>query len=99
MYLKLDDIKKQCVVEHDEDDQWLLGLGEAAEEGMRDFLGRELDEIANEEGNLPRCIYQALLMLVEELYKERGVTTGFQQYENAAFRFLTQSYVKYVARR
>lgn len=97
MYLKIEDIKKQCVIEHDEDDALLKAMAEAAEDGMRGFLGREsLEEITDENGNLPAGVYQGLLMMVGETYNHREATVSYAQYENAAFRFLVQPYIKYV---
>lgn len=97
MYLKIEDIKKQCVIEHDEDDALLKAMAEAAEDGMRGFLGREsLEEITDENGNLPAGVYQGLLMMVGEMYNHREITVSYAQYENAAFRFLVQSYIKFV---
>lgn len=96
MYLKLEDIKKQLVIEHDEDNDYLMGLAKSAEDGMRGFLGREsLEEITDENGNLPAGVYQGLLMLVAGMYAHREPTVSHAQYENATFRILTQPYIKY----
>lgn len=94
-YLLLDDIKRNSVIEHNEDDNYLEALGTAAEEGMRDFLGYDLNEIVDENGMLPTSIYQATMMIVETMYKHRGADVSYKQYENAAFRFLTQGWVRY----
>lgn len=95
-YILLDDIKKQCVIEHDEDDVLLMAMADAAVDGMKGYLGRSLDELTDEMGNLPSGVYQALLMMVGEMYAHREVTVSYAQYENAAFRFLVQQYIKYV---
>lgn len=94
-YLLLEDIKRNSVIEHNEDDDYLVAIGEAAEEAMRDFLGYDLDEIVDENGMLPKSIYQATMMLVETMYKHRGADVAYKQYENAAFRILTQGWVRY----
>lgn len=97
MYLKIEDIKKQCVIEHDEDDVLLKAMAEAAEDGMRGYLGRgSLDELTDENDALPSGVYQAMLMMVGEMYNHREATVSYAQYENAAFRFLVQPYIKYV---
>ncbi len=95
MYLLLEDIKKQCIIEHDEDDAFLLAIAEAAEEGMASFIGQSLDDVSDENGMLPKSLYQGLLMMVGEMYNHREVTVAYQQYENAAFRFLVQPFIKY----
>ena len=96
MYILLEDIKRQCVIEHDEDDVLLTSMAKAAEDGMKGYLGRDLEEITDENGNLPQGVYQGLLMMVGEMYNHREVTVSYAQYENAAFRFLVQQYIKYV---
>lgn len=96
MYILLEDIKNQCVIEHDEDDALLMSMAEAAEDGMKGYLGRDLEEITDENGNLPKGVYQGLLMMVGEMYNHREVTVSYAQYENAAFRFLVQQYIKYL---
>lgn len=95
MYLLLEDIKKQCIIEHNEDDAYLLAIAEAAEEGMASFIGQSLDDVSDENGMLPKALYQGLLMMVGEMYNHREVTVSYQQYENAAFRFLVQPFIKY----
>jgi hypothetical protein len=96
MYLTLEDIKKQLVIEHDEDNDYLMDLAKSAEDGMRGFLGREsLEEITDENGKLPAGIHQALRMLVAGMYAQREPTVSYAQYENATFRILTQPYIKY----
>ena len=92
-------MKKQCVIEHNEDDEYLAELAEEAEESMANFLGYDLHEIEDEEGRVPVSIRRALYMMVNDMYSHRGIQEGFQQYENPAFRFLTQSYVRYAKRR
>lgn len=96
MYLTLDDIKKQCIIEHDEDDVLLKTMAESAEDGMAGYLGADLATYVDGDGNLPKGIYQALLMMVGEMYAHREVTVSYHQYENVVFRFLVQQYVKYV---
>ena len=95
MYLLLEDIKKQCIIEHDEDDAYLLKIASAAEGGMASHIGQSLEDVADENGNIPTPLYQALLMMVGEMYNHREVTVSYQQYENAAFRFLVQPFIKY----
>lgn len=94
-YLLLEDIKIQCIIEHNEDDAYLMRIAQAAEDGMEGFLNYPLADIADENGNLPSAVYQALLMMVGEMYAHREVTVGYTQYESAAFRFLVQPYIRY----
>lgn len=94
-YLTLPDIKKRLVIEHDEDDDLLVAYGGAAEEAMADFLGYSLDEIIDENGMLPKGIYEATIMLIQTMYNHRAAEINYKQYENAAFRVLTQGWVRY----
>lgn len=95
-YLSLDDIKRQCRIEPEfiEDDTILEIYGDAAESFLTAHLNCELDDIAAENGGeLPKALYQALLMLVDYSYNESG---SGQNYEIPnAFWIITNPYKKY----
>lgn len=74
-YITLEDIHRQLRLEPDftEDDGLLEGLGDAAESFMEAHLNRALDDIAaDNSGELPKALWQALLMMVDYSYDESG---------------------------
>lgn len=78
-YLTVEDIKHQLIIEQDftEDDTYLEALGDAAEDFVQAHLNSELDDItAENSGELPNAIHQALLIMVDYLYDNRGSGTN-----------------------
>ena len=95
-YLKLEDIKRHLIVEHDEDDAYLAQLGDAVEASMPKILGQPLEHLTYEEGNLPADLYRAMMLYVGELYNHREMTTSYKLYDTGAIRLLIGHYIKYV---
>lgn len=77
MYVSLDAAKKHLNIEEDyhEDDQYIMGLIEAAEQAVRVHTNDgELDEIAEKHGGcLPNPLLHAMLLMVGNLYQNREV--------------------------
>ena len=74
-YITLEDIHRQLRLEPDftEDDDLLEGLGDADESFMEAHLNRALDDVAaDNSGELPKALWQALLMMVDYSYDESG---------------------------
>lgn len=74
-YLTLEEIKKQCVIESDftEDDNFLLALGDSAEDFVEQIIDCPLYELEATKGELPATIRHALRMMVDYFYStERG---------------------------
>lgn len=74
-YLTLEELKKQCNIEEifNEDNAYLESLGDAAEDFVQAHLNCPLDDIcAENSGELPRSLHQAMLLMVDYLYDVRG---------------------------
>ena len=73
-YLNLDILKKHLNIDnffHDDDD-YVVSLGDVAEEMVATHLDNKLDIIAaDNDGNLPMPIKHAMLLLVANLYQNR----------------------------
>ncbi len=76
MYLDLDIVKKHLNLEssYTEDDEYILGLMDVAEEAVEVHLNGKLATYAEENGGcLPAPIYQAALLQVGNLYQNREI--------------------------
>ena len=74
-YLTLEDIKYQLRIDADftEDDTLLETLGDAAENFLESHLNCALDDIvAENSGEFPKALYQALLIFVSYSYDNDG---------------------------
>lgn len=74
-YLTLEEIKHQCIIESEfkEDDTYLEALGDAAEDFVQAHINCMLDDVtADNGGELPSSLRQALLIIVDYLYDNRG---------------------------
>ena len=74
-YITLDQIKKQLRIEpyFTEDDELLTLYGESAEEHLAAHLNCSLDDIAAENsGELPKSLVNALLIYVDFMYDNTG---------------------------
>lgn len=95
-YLTIELIKKQLRLEDDftEDNTLLEALGEAAEDYVQSHLNMQLDEIAaDNSGELPKAINQAMLILVSYFYDNDG--SGDNKEIPNAFYMLLAPYKKY----
>lgn len=74
-YITLEEIKQQLRIDDlfADDDNLLIGLGDAAESFMQAHLGFALDDLAAENGgNLPDALKRALLLFVSYEYDNDG---------------------------
>lgn len=74
-YITLEQIKKQLRIDElfADDDELLEGLGDAAESFLEAHLNVSLDDVtAENSGDLPKALVQALLMYVSYLYDNDG---------------------------
>lgn len=92
-YLQLEDIKRQCVVEHDEDDALLTQKGNSVEAMMPHVLGQPLENLTDENGKLPADLYEAMLLKVNDFYTHRESKTGFALHDTGELRSLLLHYV------
>ena len=74
-YLTLDNIKAQLRLtdEQAELEKDLLDMyGESAEETVLNLLNRSMEDIMEQYGTVPKPLMHAMLMLVDNAYKERS---------------------------
>lgn len=75
-YLSIDLVKKHLNLEETfiDDDEYILGLIAAAREAVERHVNSSFDELAeNNGGVLPTPLLQAQLLMIENLYENRGV--------------------------
>lgn len=78
MYIPLDLAKKHLNVEQDftEDDEYILGLIQVAEEAVKVHVNEDLGSIAEKNGGcIPTPLLQAMLLMVGNLYQNRELVT------------------------
>ena len=95
-YLTLDDIKRQCIIEESftEDDDLLEALGDAAEDFVQSHINQQLDDVAADNaGDLPKSLKQAMLIMCDYLYDNRG--SGDNHEIPDAFYVLCKPYMHY----
>lgn len=95
-YLTLEDIKYQLRIDADftEDDTLLETLGDAAENFLESHLNCALDDIvAENSGEFPKALYQALLIFVSYSYDNDG--SGENREVPNAFWILAAPFKKY----
>lgn len=76
MYISLELAKKHLNIDSDftEDDQYILGLIEAAEEAVKVHINDDLDTIAEKNGGcIPAPIIQAMLLQIGAMYQNREI--------------------------
>ena len=89
--LRLDEIKRQCRVDFDQDDTLLASLGEAAEEETVRITGRTAEELLEAGGGRwPAPLRQAMLIRVAQFYSAPEGT----EKPNALFESLIRAYQK-----
>jgi len=74
MYIDLDYAKKHLNIEPDftEDDEYILGLIEMAEQAVRVHVNEDFDTLAeNNGGCLPSPLSQAMLLMIGNMYQNR----------------------------
>lgn len=68
-------IKTQCVIDSEftDDDNYLTSLGTVAEQIVQEQINESINTLAqNNGGEVPAPLLQAMLMIVEYLYNNRG---------------------------
>lgn len=76
MYITLELAKKHLNVEQDYtlDDEYILGLIEAAEQAVRVHVNEDLEGLAEKNGcELPAPLLQAMLLMIGNLYQNREI--------------------------
>lgn len=77
-YLTLSEIKKQCNIDPqwDGDDEFLVMVGDTAEDITAQLIDSDLDEIAAKYGEIPAGIRHAMRMLVDYAYSQQRGSSG-----------------------
>lgn len=73
-YIELDTAKKHLNIEPDfiEDDEYILGLIDMAEQAVRVHVNEDFDILAeNNGGCLPAPLHQAMLLMIGNMYQNR----------------------------
>lgn len=72
-YLTLSEIKKQCNIDPqwDGDDEFLVMVGDSAEDMASQLIDCDLDEIVAKYGEIPAGIRHAMRMLVDYAYSQQ----------------------------
>ena len=76
MYITLELAKKHLNIEPDyhDDDQYIVGLIDAAEQAVRVHVNDDFETIAEKNGGcIPTPLFQAILLLVGQLYQNREI--------------------------
>lgn len=74
MYVELDIAKKHLNIEPDftEDDEYILGLIDMAEQAVRVHTNEDFDKLAEDNGGcLPAPLFQAMLLMIGNMYQNR----------------------------
>lgn len=66
-----DEIFRHCRIDRGIEDDYLMDLGETAEEMILRYLGRTADDLCDEFGQIPMSVKHACLLVVGSLYKNR----------------------------
>lgn len=98
MYIELDYAKKHLNIEPDftEDDEYILGLIDAAEQAVRVHVNEDFDTLAEQNGGcLPAPILQAMLLAIGNWYQNREPVGTRNQALPFNFQYLVDLYRNY----
>lgn len=79
MKVALEDLKKQCNVDFEEDDSLILKYGVAAERWVENRLNRTFDDVVEERGFFPEDLEMAILMITAHWYRVREAVSSTAQ--------------------
>lgn len=71
MYIDAEDIKKHLNIDYDEDDGYLTQLVEAAESAIERFIQQPLEQLEDENGDIPAALKHAVRLMVGGFYANR----------------------------
>lgn len=97
-YLTLDLIKHQLIIDTDftDDDEYLIHLGDTAEELVQTMIDAPLEDAAAENGgDLPKPLIQAMLLTVDYLYGSQRGSNDSNPEMPSAIKMFTQLYRTY----
>lgn len=97
-YITLDLAKKHLNLEDTftEDDEYILGLISVSEAAVEKHVNRDLETLAEENGGcFPSPILQAMLLMIEHLYQNRGVVGTHTDNLTRSYDYLIDLYRNY----
>lgn len=73
MHIELEDIKKHLNLDEDytDDDSYLVYLESVAEQLVEKHIDKTLEEMIAEEGEVPKPLLQAMLLMIGNFYDNR----------------------------
>lgn len=90
-------IKAHSRIEYDIEDQLLELYADSAQSVTLEYLGRSLEDIVEEYGDIPTPLRHAALMLVDFSYQQRSpMTTAQMHLVPYTYDFLITPYMKLV---
>lgn len=98
MYIPLELAKKHLNLENSwtEDDEYILGLVGVTEETVRRHVNEDLDSIAEKNGGcIPTPLFQAMLLLLGQLYQNREIVGTKNQALPFNYQYLIDLYRNY----
>lgn len=98
MYIPLDLAKKHLNIESSftADDEYILGLIDAAEQAVRVHVNEDLESIAEKNGGcIPTPLFQAMLLMVGNLYQNREIVGTKTEALPFAYQYLIDLYRNY----
>jgi hypothetical protein len=98
MYISLELAKKQLNLEPSftEDDKYIVGLIEMAEQAVRTHVNEDLESIAEKNGGcIPAPLFQAMLLLIGTMYQNREVVGTRSVTLPFNYEYLIQLYQNY----
>ena len=96
--IPIDIVKKHLNIEPDyyDDDQYLLGLIEVAEQTVKVHVNEDMDKLAEENGGcLPAPLFQAMLLQIGNLYQNREIIGTKSQALPFNYQYLIDLYKNY----
>lgn len=97
-FFKIEEIRKQCKIWHEEDDEELKLMALAALENCEDLLGRVILKAGSPDDSTTCAdswpvvfnnrIRAACLLMISDLYENREVNTSYNTYTNPTFERL-----------
>ena len=93
-WLNLDAIHEHCRIDFNCEDAELLQIGKAAEQAILDLTRRTYENFIDTYGRIPDPIFNASLLLVQSLYKNRDAEEQRDSKEIAfGFSFMVKNYM------
>lgn len=96
--IPIDLVKKHLNIDPDfyDDDQYLLGLIEVAEQTVKVHVNEDLDVLAEKNGGcLPAPLFQAMLLQIGNLYQNREIIGTKSQALPYNYQYLIDLYKNY----